>query len=685
TIISAINQEILSDGAVSTYSRRASYGVEVINQWSIVTNAFAIRIPYGKLDAIKKLDGVKRAYVQHVYSLPEDSVVVEGKPTYSYSYDLVGIEGAWNEGYTGKGMLVAVLDSGIDIKTDWNGIVVRTHEAFTEDSFMSKSDDGTFDWELRYDAESMKDFLAETDLASNVGSSGNHITYDNNALYKNLKVPYAADYADGDVNVCPTDSDHGTHVSGTIAGYVKTEEGEVKFSGIAPDAQILMMKVFPDADGGAEEISIISALEDSLKLGADMINLSLGSDNGYAVDDTAQNDTYARIEAAGIVLMTSAGNSAYSTTGNNYGGDNLSSNPDISMISCPAVYDSNLSVASSDSVVDVQAYFTWTDAEGTEHKVAYSDPYSVAMKSTFKEGEYSLVNVDGVGTWSDYYSVGFDTGYNGGTKTGIALVKRGEISFTEKVNNASSFTGWNYRTGEKIGCLGVIIYDNDPNGTDLINMSVENVSMTSAFISGKDGAEIVAALNAGYDVKIKVSQEDMVVDFATAGEMSTFSSWGAGPGLELKPEITAPGGNIWSSVLDTSNTGNDGYTGSYSMMSGTSMAAPHMTGISALVRQYIGENGNKFGVSDKEMGDLISQLLVSTAVPIKDKNGVYYSPRQQGAGLVNATAAVKTPAYLSMEGQNVAKLELLDDPEKTGIYDITFDINNVSNNKVHTM
>ena len=662
--------------------------VEVTDQWSIVTNAFAVRVPYGKLNEIKEISGVKRAYVEHVYSRPEpvDTAVVDGKEIYSYSYDLVGVEDVWKAGYTGKGMLVAVLDSGLDIKTDWEGKVVRTHEAFTEDSFLSKSEDGTFNWNLRYDEESMTAFLKEKQLFANTGIDGDIVIYDNNALYKNLKVPFAADYADGDVNVCPSSSDHGTHVSGTIAGYAETEEGEITFSGIAPDAQILMMKVFPDADGGAEESTLICALEDSLKLGADVINLSLGSDNGYEVDDTAQNDTFARIEAAGIVMMTSAGNSAYSSTANNYGGDNLASDPDISMISSPAVYESNLSVASSDNVISVQSYFTWTDSEGTVHEVPYSDPYTVAMKSTFAEGEYPIYAVGGVGTYGDYYNVGFNTGYNGGTKTGIALVKRGEISFVDKINNASSFSGWSYdySTGKstKVGCIGVIIYDNDPNGTELISMSVDGTALTSAFISGKDGEELVEALESGYEVKIKVSQEDKVVDYETAGEMSSYSSWGAGPGLELKPEITAPGGNIWSTVLDTKNTANDGYTGSYGMMSGTSMAAPHMTGIAALVRQYVEANGSKFSVGKTEMGDLLSQLLVSTAVPIKDTNGVYYSPRQQGAGLVNANAAITTPAYLSMEGQNVAKLELLDDPEKTGTYDISFDINNISNKKL---
>ena len=69
--------------------------------------------------------------------------------------------------------------------------------------------------------------------------------------------------------------------------------------------------------------------------------------------------------------------------------------------------------------------------------------------------------------------------------------------------------------------------------------------------------------------------------------MSSFSSWGVPGSLEMKPEITAPGGNIWSTVMDSSYVEGagkyDDYTGSYSLMSGTSMATPHMAGLAALV------------------------------------------------------------------------------------------------------
>ena len=146
------------------------------------------------------------------------------------------------------------------------------------------------------------------------------------------------------------------------------------------------------------------------------------------------------------------------------------------------------------------------------------------------------------------------------------------------------------------------------------------------------------------------------------------------PSLELKPEITAPGGNIWSTIIDQTGSSGADYTGSYGMMSGTSMAAPHMSGIAALVRQRVQE----MGVEGSAISDVVDQLLVSTAIPQKDTSGVYYSPRQQGAGLVNAYNALTTPAYVTVDGQNVGKLELLDDPEHSGTYEIAFDVNNIS-------
>ena len=109
----------------------------------------------------------------------------------------------------------------------------------------------------------------------------------------------------------------------------------------------------------------------------------------------------------------------------------------------------------------------------------------------------------------------------------------------------------------------------------------------------------------------------------------------------------------------------DDYTGSYSLMSGTSMATPHMAGLAALVEQYVKSQHPQQDAAAS--ADLTNHLLVSTAVP-QQENGVYVSPRRQGAGLVNAAAAISTPAYIDVDGKLVGKLELGDDPGWSGNY-----------------
>ena len=665
--------------------------VTVLAQWTNLLNGMAVQIPYGEISALESQPGVARVQIQKVYAapeLPETEAGIAG-----YSYDMVGINDVWGAGYTGEGMLVAVLDTGLDLEYSTyyeNGENVtgvrRVHEAFSDDSFQNASAKEN----VRWTNESLEAFLAETQLNATTGYDGNKVTYEGNALYKTLKVPFAADYADGDVNVRPTSSDHGTHVAGTVAGYAQSEEGEVIFSGIAPDAQILAMKVFDDETTGAPEYAILSALEDAAILGADVMNLSLGSDNGFAEDDTVAGEVYDRLTEAGILFMISAGNSYYSSMNSNYGDYDLAANPETSMVASPSTYPGVLSVASVNSTVDSQSYLQWTDEAGNSGAAAYIDPTGIAMRYMFGDDAdvpVQIIPVDGYGTYEDYYNAGFRDFYGYSEDKGvygIALVKRGGgISFLDKVNVATQFV-WSYYDSS-IGYYvtdypvrAVLIYDEDPTSTELIYMNTEGAAMASAFISGVDGAAIAEAAKNGPVYLSKLEEQDRLNSWDLAGQMSEFSSWGAGNGLELKPEITAPGGNIWSAVMDATYSGGAGtytdYTGSYAMMSGTSMAAPHMTGITALVKQAV---INQYGLSNAEAADLTQKLLVSTAAPVVDPNGTFYSPRVQGAGLVNANAAITSPVYATVNG-GIGKLELKDDPEKTGSYTLNFTLHNLS-------
>ncbi len=678
----------------------------ILSQWTGIANGMAVRVPFALLKAIRQMTGVKGAYISNTFSAPQ-STMVDAAGLAGYSYGMVGVDAAWEMGYTGAGMLVAVLDTGLDLEyATWydeasgkniSG-VRKTHEAFSDTSF--RTEEGLNN--LRWTNESLAAFLEENQLIATTGVDGGKVTFENNALYKNRKVPYAADYCDGDVNVRPDGNNHGTHVSGTIAGYAQADDGSVIFSGIAPDAQILSMKVFDDSGSGAPEYAILAALEDAAVLGADVMNLSYGSTSGFAFEDTLVCEAYHRLNASGILFMTAAGNDGPSSASNNRGDLNLSDDPDTSMMGAPATFGSNLAVGSVDNLVSPEPRLQWFDTDGTMHKATFVDPFSVAMRNTLGTDVYNVISVPGYGSVQDYRDAGFNDSYYGfGEKgeIGIALVKRGgtneegeAMTFAEKIANAARFayTNWAYNpeTGEYTPTTerfikAVIIYDADPESDELIYMNIEDALLTAAFISGRDGNAMAAAAEAakanGTYVTLTIPEFDEIVENANGGYLSSFSSWGAGPTLELKPEILAPGGNIWSSIFDDLYFGgagtHDDYTGSYGMISGTSMATPHMTGITALTMQYLMQ---AHGLTSDEAAELADNLMVSTATPLRDQNGVLYSPRAQGAGLANVAAMLQTPAYIHVDGHNVGKIELKDDPKKTGEYVLSFQVVNLS-------
>ena len=154
--------------------------------------------------------------------------------------------------------------------------------------------------------------------------------------------------------------------------------------------------------------------------------------------------------------------------------------------------------------------------------------------------------------------------------------------------------------------------------------------------------------------------------------MSIFSSWGD-VNLKLKPEITSPGGDVWSSYPYA-----DAESDKYVLMSGTSMASPNTAGSTVVVKQYVRE---VLGVVDPvEANTLTYQLLMGTATVVANEDGQIYSPRKQGAGLVNLAAATSTKQYITVDGTDRVKLELGKDASKTGVYEMTFNLVNIDKN-----
>ncbi len=147
--------------------------------------------------------------------------------------------------------------------------------------------------------------------------------------------------------------------------------------------------------------------------------------------------------------------------------------------------------------------------------------------------------------------------------------------------------------------------------------------------------------------------------------VSNTSNAGSASDLKLKPELTAPG----VSVIGPVDPNNAGDISNYDSKSGTSTAAAHAAGAQALLTGYV--NDTFPALSPAEKAAMVDRLLMCTANPIA---GV--SPRRQGAGVMDVGKAVTTKAYVTVEGGARPKLELGDDPERSGVYTLSFSVVN---------
>lgn len=582
--------------------------VEVRYEYTTVFNGLSVEADYADLETIQDLPGVKDAYVSQVYQLIEpvnETKLADSVPS-------IGGNISKETGYTGKGMVVAILDTGLD----------TSHEAFRNAVNAPK--------------------FTKQDIADKLASDSLRVGNVNvDSIYQSDKIPFAYDYYDNDTNVSGGNS-HGTHV----AGIVGANSGQV--TGVAPDAQLMIMKIFGDDGSGAHDSDIIAALEDAVVLGADAVNMSLGMTAGFSeAASTKTREVYQRVKNAGISLMCAAGNE-YSSSYKSAGGTDLplASNPDNGAVASPSTYGAALSVASMNNVKATAPYLLVGD-----RKIRYSDPAETASKQIASlNGTYEYVAC-GVGATSDF---------TGKALSGkVALIQRageenGEIlSFAQKEKNAKT-----------AGAKAVIIYDNVEG--DLVNMATDG-SIPAVFISKADGEAMLAAS----DKHVSFSKSYLAqFQDAYSGKMSDFSSWGVTPDLKLKPEITAPGGDIYSTLPG----------GLYGSMSGTSMASPHMAGAAVVMAQYITEELGGTGMTQQEITALSNKLLMSTAVPVKNKQGLPYSPRKQGAGLVQLGRATKAKAYLSLAEGGLPKAELGD--SKSGSFSFSFQANNLSTREI---
>lgn len=548
-------------------------GTSVKRSFGYLVNGFSISTQRKNIEKIKTLPGVKSVTEVNVYY-----------PDMAYAKNITGANKVWKDlGLKGEGMLVSIIDTGIDYR----------HKDLSN--------------------------IKEDKIKLNSSKVASEIEKLNHGKFFTNKIPYGYNYADNNMDIIDVGAgdEHGMHVAGIVGanGNDKDSEDLSAVQGVAPEAQLLAMKVFSNNPKlkGAYDDDVIAAIEDSVKLGADVINMSLGSEAGFTDPDSPQAVAIKNATDNGVICVISAGNSQVATTINHWNQPaNLIGLTDTSLVGSPSTAIDSLSVASmenSNSTAPAMSYESTKGYKGMSQFISVSGSNLDLLKMNHR-----LV----------YCGIGDEGGFNGNDVNGkIALIIRGDLSFSDKYANAV-----------KNGAAGVIIYNHKTGGEAPLSMQVDNVkSNVPVFSFGfSAGEKIKSLISMGddtfkFNVNGALSEENIDKD-----DMSQYTSWGPTSSLDFKPEITAPGGDIYS--LANNN--------SYQSMSGTSMAAPHTAGAQALIIQGIKNSG--LNLSGRELVSYAKNTAMNTARPMIDKYGngsIPYSPRRQGAGLLQIEDAIK--------------------------------------------
>lgn len=576
---SAESKTLRSQESIIRQARRIT-GNSVINRTGYLVSAFSMNMTRSQMKQVAALDGVVSV-----------SEVTSYQARMTTAKDMTSAMELWkaeNGGNTGEGIVVAVIDSGINY----------THP----------------DMQMRQDAR-LK--YTKADMEAKIAALGY-------GKYYTDKVPFGFSYVDED-DINNRQVTHGLHVSGIVAANGDQENGGV--AGVAPDAQLFAMQVFGSTGSGFND-DIIRAVEDSVKLGADILNLSLGGTAGFYSDADYLQKALAYAEENGAVVCVAAGNdgTSASDTGVNTNDWGVI---DTGAVSNPATYPGALSVASVDNSMLRGKSVTITSGEDTVYSGVVMDFSQGNHTDWTSLGEVPILEFGYGDLLEDIFpklSTLPDEPY-------VALVQRGkDISFEDKIN---------YLMG-MAHASAVIVYNNEATDQVPANVSAESASQyTAMMVSGSTGAKLMELAAAGAKVRFDGLKDVVYPNEATGGKVSTFSSWGSTPTLDIKPEISAPGGNILSVSRGEK----------YEEMSGTSMATPYVSGCAALVLESLQKSlaGGGLVLGDTSLNTFVKNTLMNTADPIYD-GSVIFSVRQQGSGMIDPLSAAENRVLVTYNG-----------------------------------
>ncbi|MGT2933244.1 S8 family serine peptidase [Streptococcus catagoni] len=589
----------------------------------------------------------------------KDPKETELAPENTDSHDMMKVREVWKKGYKGQGKVIAIIDTGIDAKHEAMRISDITKAKFKdENTFNSQkdkakipygkwlsdkvifahnyvaNDDHVKEGSMALSLEEELEMLSQSGAApqslkrkKSVGRKNEELG-DEAPTKKVITFDTDFDSEDwGDIIDFTWGSDdkhesHGMHVTGiATANPLKASPTGERFLGVAPEAQVLFMRIFTSDIGETNEALYVKAIEDAVALGADAINISIGSSNGSLnYLNKGLKDAIEKARQEGVAVAIAAGNESV------YGASHerpLASNPDYGMVGDPSTARSAISVAAvnNPTVIDRLLFVEglagradlnhgrgiYTQANGNDtikEVLSYDKELEFTYVESLKPDYLETIDISGK----------------------VALLRRdsgvvySDMIIALKNKGASAVLIFNHIAGQ---------------ANKLMDINFEAKKIPSAFISYELG-KAMSELNGNGSGRLVFESQLKKAPSQLAKLMNQYSSWGLTSDGYLKPDITAPGGDIYS-------TYNDDHYGS---QTGTSMASPQIAGASLLIKQYIEENHKD--ISKDRIQDLVKSLMMSNAsIQVHPETKAMISPRQQGAGLLNLEKAMSSGLYIT--------------------------------------
>ncbi|MBK9940733.1 MAG: S8 family serine peptidase [Kouleothrix sp.] len=523
----------------------AQLGASVIYRVQRAYNGIAVRVDAGQLATIARLPGV--VAVHPLVSKQRDN---------TGSVPLIGAPQVWSQTIgvdklVGTGMSIAIIDSGIDyLHTDFGG--AGTYPVNITDTTPLAQ---------------LAGFFPSAKVVGGYDFAGD--AYDADSGDPNAFIP-RPDFNPIDCLSDPATVGHGTHVAGTAAGlgvkadgttYTGTYDSSIYNTpgffrigpGVAPGAKLYAYRVF-GCDGTTDVVDL--AIERAVDPNGDgnpadhvdVINMSLGSSYGASYDSTAVAAENA--SQAGVIVVASAGNAGDATN----------------VVGSPSTADSVISVAASDqpdvTLDGIRITAGPLAIRNTTQPAAFSAAYDWAGKPDVTGAVYyPTTNRNGCAAW---------------TGTDLTNIS-GKVVLIDWSDDTATCGGSVARTGRvtAAGGIGAILVDN----SELFDLSITGSTVIPSVSMPRPIGDLLKANLTGLQVRFSnIYAAGTLFSQPNASDViANFSSRGPRRGGGLKPDIAAPGVNIFSALVQSGNQGHS--------LNGTSMAAPHVAGVMALLKQ----------------------------------------------------------------------------------------------------